>query len=108
MRGIFGMAPRNFSRGKTKNYAWHGELSRVEKGFATPRNCHAWQSKPLPCVPNIRAMPLEVCRVDETQYTHCFEAYLDCIINDNSCFTGTYMANASFQLCLLLIGSQQL
>ena len=42
-RGIFSVAPRNFSHGKTKNYAWHGELPRVEKGFTTPRNCHAWQ-----------------------------------------------------------------
>ena len=53
MRGIFSVGPRNFFRGKTENHAWHGDLPRVEKGFDTPRNSHAWQSKPLLRVANI-------------------------------------------------------
>ena len=75
------MAPRNFFRGKTENYAWHGELPRMEKGFATPRNFHAWQSKPLPRVANIKAMSCTVTHVEETYYTHCLEAYVYRIIN---------------------------
>ena len=54
-RGIFSVAPHKFSRGKTKNYVWHGELPRVEKGFPTPRNCHMWQSQTLPRVANIKS-----------------------------------------------------
>ena len=75
-RGIFSMAPRNFFRGKTENYAWHGELQCVEKGFATPRNSHAWQSKPLPRMANIKVMPRTVTHDEETYYTHCLEAYV--------------------------------
>ena len=77
--GIFCVAPRNFSRGKTKNYVWHSELPCVEKGFATPRNyhshshCHVWLI--------LKAMPRAVTHDEETHYTHCFEAYLHCIIN---------------------------
>ena len=80
-RGIFSIAPCNFSHGKTKNYAWHDELPRVEKGFTTPRNCHAWRSKPLPHVANIKTMSRAVTCVEETHCIHCFEAHLYRIIN---------------------------
>ena len=73
--GIFSVAPRNFFRGKTKNYEWHSELPRVENGFTMPRNSHAWQLKPLPRVANIKARPRTVTYAEETYYTHCFEAY---------------------------------
>ena len=47
MRGIYSVAPRNFSCGKPKHNAGHGALPHVEKDFATSRNCHAWWSQPL-------------------------------------------------------------
>jgi len=81
MCGIFSVAPRNFFRDKTENYTWHGQLPHVEKGFAMPRNSHAWQSKPLPRVANIRAMSHTVTHVEEIYYTCCFEAYVYSIIN---------------------------
>ena len=99
-RGIYSVAPCNFSHGKTKNYVWHGELPRVEKGFSTPRNCHAWRWKPMPLVANIKTT---VTHIEETHYTHCFEIYLYCILNWQFVFTG--IADAPYQLCLLWIGS---
>ena len=40
---------------RLKIHARHGELPRVEKGFATLKNCHAWLSQPLPHVTNIKS-----------------------------------------------------
>jgi len=75
------VAPCNFFRGKAENYAWHGELPRVEKGFATPRNSHTWQSKPLPRMANIKVKPRTVTYVEETYYTHRLEAYVHRNVN---------------------------
>ena len=36
-------------------------------------HCHAWLI--------LKAMPRAVTRDEETHYTHCFEAYSQCIIN---------------------------
>ena len=56
-------------------------LKLIYTVLLTPRNCHAWRSKPLPHPAKIKAMPRAVNRVEETHYTHCFEAYLYSIIN---------------------------
>jgi len=101
MRGILSVAPCNFSCGKTKNYAWHCKLPRVENGLATPRNRHALRLKPLPRVTNIKAMPRASTK--NTRST-VLKLIYTVLLTDNSCFTS--MADAPYQLCLLWIGSR--
>jgi len=81
------------SMARLKIYAWHGELPCLEKGFATPRNCHAWQSQPLPCAANIKKQ----CHMQSlVMRKHTILTVLKLIyavlLTNNLCFTG--MADA--------------
>ena len=68
-----------FPCGKTMhgmvNYlAWKRVLPSQEIAtHGSHSHCHAWLI--------LKAMPRAVTRDEETHYTHCFEAYLHCIIN---------------------------
>ena len=85
----FQRGPRNFFCGKTENHAWHGDLPRVEKGFDTLRNSHAWQSKPLSHT---------ITHVEETYYTHCFEAYVYRSVSDRlPTIAGTWGPNSTWE-----------
>jgi len=57
---------------------WHGALPRVEKDFATPRNCHAWWLQPLPHVANVESnATCAVTHKEETHYTNSSPLIID-------------------------------
>ena len=73
-------------------HTWKTVLPCKENAMCSSHShCHVWLI--------LKAMPCAVTRDEKTHYTHCFEAYVHCIINDNSHFTG--MADAPYQLCRL-------
>ena len=60
--------------GMVNYHAWKRVLPRQEITMRDNHSlCHVWLT--------LKAMPRAVTRDEETDYIHCFEAYLHCIIN---------------------------
>ena len=73
----FPVVRQKITHGIVHYHAWKKTLPHQE--IATRgchSHCHMWLIS--------KAMPRAVTRDEETHYTHCFEAYLYCIINYQS------------------------
>jgi len=65
---------QKFMHGMLNYHTWKRVLPRQEIAMrGSHSHCHMWLI--------LKAMPRAVTHDEEIHYTHCFEAYLHCIIN---------------------------